>query len=78
MFKIKLKGATTRETLENVSYLLIIISAIAVAIGIGLGSFVAKTVYIAVAGAALFLPAIALFIISQLLEKPEQKAEEKA
>lgn len=69
MFKIK--GATQRETIENSSYLLIIVSAVAVATGIGLGSFVHGTIYIAVAGAALFLPAIVLFIISQLLEPKE-------
>ncbi len=67
----KIKGATQTETMENSSYVLMVISAVFVAIGIGLGSFVAKTIYIAVAGAALFLPAIILFIISQLLVKPE-------
>lgn len=73
MFRIK--GTTTAQTLENISYLLIIISAVAVAIGIGLGSFVRGTIYIAVAGAALFLPAIAIFIISQLLQGEEEEKE---
>ena len=67
MFKIK--GATTSETLENSSYLMIVVSAVFVAIGIGLGSFVKYTVYIAVAGAALLLAAIVIFITSQLMEK---------
>jgi len=65
--KLKIKGETKHETLENVSYLLMIASAAMVAIGIGLGSFVYGTVYIAVAGAAIFLPAIVIFIASQLM-----------
>jgi len=70
MFKIK--GATQRETLENTSFLLFVVSAVMVAIGIGLGSFVKYTVYIAVLGAVLLLAAIVLFIISQLMEHKEK------
>jgi fatty acid desaturase len=67
----KIKGQTKRETAENVSYVLMAISALAVAVGIGIGSFVQYTVYIAVAGAVLFLPAIILYIISQLIGHEE-------
>ncbi|MBU5558008.1 MAG: hypothetical protein QW751_01240 [Candidatus Aenigmatarchaeota archaeon] len=75
MFKIK--GETKQQTLENVSYLLMIICAVLVAIGIGLGSFVVGTVYIAVFGAALFLPAIIIYIISQFMLPAGENKEEK-
>lgn len=70
MFKPKIKGATTAETLENISYLLIIISVVCVAAGIGLGSFAHGMIYLGVIGAALFLPGIIIFVISQLLSPP--------
>jgi len=70
MFKIK--GATQRETIENSSFLLMVVSAVMVAIGIGLGSFVKYTVYFAVFGAAILLVGIVLFIISQLMEHKEK------
>jgi hypothetical protein len=60
-------GKTTREKLENASYMLIIISAVMVSVGIGLGSFIAGTVVVAVIGAFLVMVGIVMFIASQLM-----------
>jgi archaellum biogenesis protein FlaJ (TadC family) len=71
--KEKLFTGTRQQIIERFSYIIIVISAMAVAIGIGLGSFIHGTVYIAVAGAALLLPGICIFIASQFMEEPEEK-----
>lgn len=68
-FMIWLKGKSGKEFLENLSYVLIILSAACIAIGILLGSFVKYTVLIAAFGAFMIIPSIIIYIISQLIEK---------
>lgn len=64
-----LKGKSTKEFLENLSFVILAVSVAMVAIGLGLGSFFKYTVFVASFGAFLILPAIIIYIISQLLEK---------
>lgn len=66
-FKVKL-GSNTKESLENLSYVLIVISAVLIVIGIGLGSFIQGTVYSAVFGSFLVIVGIIIYIISQFFE----------
>ena len=64
-FKKWLKGSNKREYVENISFLIITISAIMIAGGIALGSFVQETVYASIAGALFLMLGIAVYIISQ-------------
>jgi FtsH-binding integral membrane protein len=75
-FDIKswLKGRNKPEQYEHVSFLLIFIAVAAVCLGTLLGSFVKYTVYIAAFGALLLLPALILYIASQLMEVKHETA----
>ena len=64
-----LSGDTTKDRLENWSFIITIISGIMVALGIGLGSFVQGTVYIASFGSFFFMIGVIVFIISQFAEE---------
>ncbi len=66
-FDFKIKGSDKKETLENVSFLIIVISAAMISVGIGLGSFIQGTVFIAVFGAFLVMVGIIAYIVSQFL-----------
>ncbi len=61
-------GKSTKEVLENVSFFIIAISAIAVSIGIGIGSFIQGTVLIAVIGSFFVMAGIVIYIASQFIE----------
>jgi hypothetical protein len=61
-------GKNTREVLENVSFFIIVISAIAVSIGIGIGSFIQGTVLISVIGSFFVMAGIVIYIASQFIE----------
>jgi hypothetical protein len=61
-------GKNTKEVLENVSFFIIVISAIAVSVGIGIGSFIQGTVLIAVTGSFFVMAGIVIYIISQFIE----------
>jgi len=61
-------GKNTKEVLENVSFFIIVVSAIAVSIGIGIGSFIQGTVLIAVIGSFFVMAGIVIYIISQFIE----------
>lgn len=63
-----LKGKNTQEFLENLSLVILIVSAFLVMIGIGLGSFVQGIVFLGSFGAFLILVGIIVYIISQFLE----------
>lgn len=65
----KVKGKTRKETLENLSFLIIFISALLIAIGIGLGSFFRYVILLASFGAFLVLVGIIIFIIAELMEE---------
>jgi hypothetical protein len=67
LFKSIFSGETTKERLENWSYLITIISGVLVAIGIGIGSFIQGTVLIASFGAFFFMVGIIIFIASQFM-----------
>jgi len=66
-FNFKIRGSNNKETLENVSFYIIVISAIMVAIGIGLGSFIQGTILLSVLGAFFVMIGIIIYIISQFL-----------
>ena len=66
-FDLKIKGSNKKETLENVSFLIIVISAFMISAGIGFGSFIQGTVFIAVFGAFLVMVGIIAYIVSQFL-----------
>jgi len=72
-FKDWLRGKNRKERLENISFLLILISVAGIWVGMLLGSFIKYTVFVAAFGALLLLPAIIIYIISQLME--EKKSE---
>ncbi|OGI12605.1 hypothetical protein A3K64_00955 [Candidatus Micrarchaeota archaeon RBG_16_36_9] len=65
---LKIRGANGKETLENISFLVIVISAIMVSIGIGFGSFIQGTVFISVFGAFFVIVGIVVYMISQFIE----------
>jgi hypothetical protein len=65
----KVRGKTQQETLENISFLMIILSAAMLALGLALGSFFKYVILLAPAGAFTLLVAIVLFIISQFISE---------
>jgi len=67
-FNLKwVKGSNKRDFIENISFLIIVISAIMVSAGIGLGSFIQGTVFIAVFGAFFVMVGIIIYIASQFI-----------
>jgi len=58
-------GKNQKEVLENISFIIILISAIMFSIGIGLGSFVQGTVFLSVFGSFFIMIGIVIYIISQ-------------
>ena len=66
-FRKWVRGSSQKEFIENISYLIIFISAVMVSAGIGLGSFVQGTVLIAVVGAFLVMIGIVAYIASQFI-----------
>ena len=63
------KVRNRKEIFENVSFYVIVISAIMVAVGIGLGSFIQYTVFIAVIGSFFVMVGIVIYIASQFMEE---------
>jgi len=57
-----------KKSLENISFYIIVISAIMVSVGIGIGSFISGTILIASIGAFFVMIGIVMYIISQFLE----------
>jgi hypothetical protein len=66
-FKKWIKGSNKKEYIENISFLIIVISAIMVSAGIGLGSFIQGTVFTAVFGAFFVMVGIVIYMISQFI-----------
>ena len=56
------------KSLENISFYIIVISAIMVSVGIGIGSFIPGTILIASFGAFFVMVGIVMYMISQFLE----------
>ncbi len=61
-------GKNKREVLENISFYIIVISAIMVSVGIGLGSFIQGTIFLSVFGSFFVMVGIVIYIISQFIE----------
>jgi membrane protein YdbS with pleckstrin-like domain len=72
MLKVKwfeIKGKDKKETLTNLSFLVIIIATLLICVGIGLGSFVKGIIMLASFGAFLLLVGIILFIVAEFSEE---------
>ena len=67
-FRKWLKGKNKREHVENMSFIIVIISGILIAMGIGLGSFIQGTILIASLGSFFVMVGIIIYIISQFIE----------
>jgi hypothetical protein len=59
---------TGRQLIENIDYLVIVVSAIMVSAGIGLGSFVPGTIILSVLGSFFIMVGIAVYLLLQLKE----------
>ena len=66
-FKKWLKGSGKRDYIENISFIVIVISSVMISIGIGLGSFIQGTIFIAVFGAFFVMIGIAVYVVSQFM-----------
>jgi hypothetical protein len=66
-FRKWISGSSRKEYMENVSYLIIVASALMVSGGVGLGSFVPGTVSMAVLGAFFVMIGIVVYIASQFI-----------
>ncbi len=60
-------GSNKKEVLENISFIITIISAILFAVGIGLGSFIQGTIFLSVFGSFFVMIGIVIYIISQFM-----------
>jgi len=68
-FVNRLKGKDRRESLENISYVIIVLSSVLIFIGILTGSFIQGFVLFASFGSFLVLIGIIVFIVSQFIEE---------
>jgi len=64
----KEEAKTKKQSLENISFYIIVISAIMVSIGIGIGSFIPGTILIGSLGAFFVMVGIVIYMISRFLE----------
>ncbi len=62
-----LKGKSTAEFLENLSFVMLVLATALVIIGIGLGSFMQGFVFLGALGAFLILVGIIIYIASQFV-----------
>ena len=62
-----LRGSNQKEFVENISFVVIAISAIMISTGIGLGSFIQGTITFAVFGAFFAMIGIVIYIASQFI-----------
>lgn len=67
-FMKKMKGNNRKEYLENISFVIIVISGVLVALGIGLGSFIQGTIVMGIIGSFFVMVGIITHIISQFME----------
>jgi F0F1-type ATP synthase assembly protein I len=67
-FRKWLEGNNRKEYVENISFVIIVISGILVALGIGLGSFIQGTILMGVLGSFFVMIGIITYIISQFIE----------
>lgn len=71
------RGKNRQEFLENGSYVLMVVAAVLVSGGLLVGSFVPGVVIIASIGAFILLPALVIYVVSQLMLPDENKEGEK-
>jgi hypothetical protein len=69
-----LKGKSRSEYYEHVSFMMIAVSVIMVWMGLLFGTAVKYVVFVSAFGALLLLPAIMLYIASQLMEVRHETA----
>jgi len=62
-----IKGSSTKDYAENISFLIITISSIMVSLGIGLGSFIQGSISLGVFGALFVMLGIVIYIASQFI-----------
>ena len=67
-FRKWLKGENKKEYIENISFIIIVISGILVSLGIVLGSFIQGTILMASLGSFFVMAGIIIYIISQFIE----------
>ena len=63
-----MQGDNRKEYVENISFLIIVISGVLVALGIGLGSFIQGTIVMGIIGSFLVMVGIVTHILSQFIE----------
>ncbi len=63
----QIKGETQKETIENFSFLMILISAILISIGLGIASFVKYTIVLSIIGAFFLLVGLIIFIVNEFI-----------
>jgi len=68
-FKNWLKGKSRKEHWENMSFTIIIFSAILIFIGLLLGSFVKYTIFMASFGSFFVMIGIIIYIFSEFIEE---------
>lgn len=71
------RGKNRQELLENSSYVAMVIAAVLVSGGLLVGSFVPGVVIIASIGAFMLLPALVVYVISQLMLPDNNPEEDK-
>ncbi len=69
-------GKNRQEFLENGSYVLMVVAAILVSGGLLVGSFVPGIVIVASIGAFVLLPALVIYVVSQLMLPDGKNPEE--
>jgi len=60
-------GKTNKQILENISFLIVLISSVLFFAGIGLGSFVQGTIFLSAFGSFFVIIGIIIYIISQFI-----------
>ncbi len=61
-------GKNGKEVLENLSFIIIVVSGTMFSIGIALGSFIQGTIALSIIGAFLIMTGIVLYMTSQFIE----------
>ena len=61
-------GKNGKEVLENISFIIILISSVLFTIGISLGNFVQGTIALSVFGSFFIMIGIIFYIVSQFIE----------
>lgn len=63
----RIRGKTREDTLENISFIVIVFAAVLIAFGMGLGTFYKGVILLASFGSFLLLIGIIIFVIAELM-----------